>query len=122
MLLFDVFETAAALISEDAESPENEDLKRKAPYLISLVISELLPYDKAAGNEPAADLPYKTLDADFPLCTELASVCAYKLAYLLIADENTVLYTVLKNEYEQAKNSFVSSLPGSVHTIKNNYL
>lgn len=122
MRLSDVYNTAAALISESPAGSDNEDLRRRAPFLLSGIITELKPLDDAKnGREKYGDYVFDSLDADFPLCAELAPVCACKLAYLLAADENTVLYQVLKTEYEEAKRSFAASIPAAVHKIKNVY-
>ncbi|MBQ3870543.1 MAG: hypothetical protein II777_08340 [Clostridia bacterium] len=122
MRLSDVYETAAALISEAPDGSDNADLKRRAPFLLSGIITELKPLDDAENGEAKfGDYRFEDLDADFPLCDALAPVCAYKLAYLLAADENTPLYQVLKSEYESAKRAFIRSLPAAVHRIKNVY-
>lgn len=122
MLLSDVYNTAAALISEQPDGADNADLSERAVYLLFQIISELTPLDRAATGE---DREYpdsiSSLDASFPLCDGLAHVCAYKLAYLLIADEDTVLYTVLRGEYENAKKRFIDGLPAFVSGIKNVY-
>ena len=122
MLLSDIYNTASALISEAPDGADNADLKEKAVFLLYQIISELTPLHNAATGEEA-DYPssFQSLDETFPLCDGLAHVCSYKLAYLLSADENTVLYTVLRGEYENAKKRFIDSLPASVSGIKNVY-
>ncbi len=86
------------------------------------IISELTPLDRAATGE---DRNYpdtvSSLNTPFPLCDGLAHICAYKLAYLLIADENTVLYSVLRTEYENERKRFIDSIPAAVSSIKNVY-
>ena len=122
MLLSDIYNTAAALISESPEGSDNEDLRKRAPFLLSNIITELKPLDDAEnGENKCATYVFSDLDADFPLCDELAPACAYKLAYLLAADENTPLYQILRAEYETAKKTFISSIPATVHKIKNVY-
>ena len=122
MLLSDIYNTAAALISEQPDGADNADLSSRAVYLLYQIISELTPLDRAATGEET-DYPDRinSLDAPFPLCDGLAHICAYKLAFLLIADENTVLYSVLRAEYENAKKRFVDGLSASVSGIKNVY-
>ena len=115
MLLSDIYETAAALISEQPDGADNTDLRERAVYLLYQTVSELIPLDRAATcGENDYPSGFSGLDEEFPLCDGLAHICAYKLAYLLAADENTVLYQVLRAEYENAKRSFISSLPGAV--------
>ena len=122
MRLFDVYNAAAALISESPTGSDNEDLRQRAPFLLSMIITDLKPLDDAGNGAPkCGDYVFGSLDADFPLCAGLLPACAYKLAYLLAADENTVLYQVLKSEYEAAKRSFAASVPAAVHKIKNVY-
>lgn len=122
MLLSDIFDTAAALISESPTGSDNADLRERAPFLLSNIITELKPLDDAEnGESKCATYVFSDLDAEFPLCDGLAPVCAYKLAYLLAADENTVLYQVMRSEYEAAKKAFVNSMPAAVHKIKNVY-
>lgn len=122
MTLSDIFNTAAALISESPTGSDNADLRARAPFLLSNVVTELKPLDDAANGETkCGDYVFTDLDAEFPLCDGLAPACACKLAYLLAADENTVLYQVLRSEYEAAKNAFIRSLPAAVHKIKNVY-
>lgn len=122
MLLSDIYNTAAALISEQPDGADNADLSERAVYLLYQIISELTPLDRAAtGEEREYPDAISSLDAAFPLCDGLAHVCAYKLAYLLAADEDTVLYTVLRAEYENAKKRFIDALPASVSGIKNIY-
>ena len=122
MLLSDIYDTAAALISEQPDGADNADLSERAVYLLYQIISELTPLDNAAtGEENGYPDEISSLDADFPLCDGLAHICAYKLAYLLISDEDTVLYTVLRAEYENAKKRFIEALPASVSGIKNVY-
>ena len=107
MLLSDIFDTAAALISESPTGSDNADLRERAPFLLSNIITELKPLDDAEnGESKCATYVFSDLDAEFPLCDGLAPVCAYKLAYLLAADENTVLYQVMRSEYEAAKKAF----------------
>ncbi|MBR6920894.1 MAG: hypothetical protein IKH51_01745 [Clostridia bacterium] len=122
MLLSDIYNTAAALISEQPDGADNADLSSRAVYLLFQIISELTPLDRAASSE---DREYpdtvNSLDEAFPLCDGLAHICAYKLAYLLIADEDTTLYSVLRAEYENAKKRFIDSLPASISGIKNVY-
>ena len=122
MLLSDIYDTASALISEQPDGADNADLAERAVYLLYQIISELTPLDAAAAGEER-DYPdqISSLDSEFPLCDGLAHICAYKLAYLLIADEDTVLYTVLRAEYENAKKRFADSLPADVSGIKNVY-
>ena len=122
MLLSDIYNTAAALISEQPDGADNADLSSRAVYLLYQIISELTPLDRAAtGEETDYQDRINSLDAPFPLCDGLAHICAYKLAFLLIADENTVLYSVLRAEYENAKKRFVDGLSASVSGIKNVY-
>ena len=122
MLLSDIYDTAAALISEQPDGADNADLCEKAPYLLFQIISELTPLDNAAtGEERDYPAEISSLDDDFPLCDGLAHVCAYKLAYLLTADENSALYSVLRAEYENAKKRFVQSLSAAVSGTKNVY-
>ena len=122
MLLSDIYDTAAALISEQPDGADNADLSERAVYLLYQIISELTPLDNAATGEER-DYPddISSLDAEFPLCDGLAHVCAYKLAYLLTADENNALYSILRAEYENAKKRFTDALPASVSGIKNVY-
>ena len=123
MTLSDIYNTSSALISEAPDGADNADLKDRAVYLLYQIISELVPLDNAAtGVEcdyPSSVMP---LTAEFPLCDGLAHVCAYKLAYLLAADENTVLAAALKAEYEYAKRNFISSLSADVSHVKEVYL
>ena len=122
MLLSDIYNTAAALISESPTGSDNEDLRARAPLLLSNIITELKALDDAENGEAkCATYVFSDLDADFPLCDGLAPACSYKLAYLLAADENTPLYQILRSEYEAAKKTFISSLPAAVHKIKNVY-
>ena len=122
MLLSDIYNTGAALISEQPDGADNADLQSRAAYLLFQIISELVPLDRAAtGGE--CDYPTSpcSLDDEFPLCDGLAHVCAYKLAYLLVSDENTVLGAALKAEYENAKRNFINSLPADVMRITEVY-
>jgi len=115
MLLSDIYSAAAALISEQPDGADNADLRERAVYLLYQTVSELTPLDRAAtGEDKEYPSAFSGLDEEFPLCDGLAHVCAYKLAYLLAADENTALYQVLRAEYENAKRTFISSLPGVV--------
>lgn len=122
MLLSDIYNTAAALISEQPDGADNADLSSRAVYILNQIISELTPLDRAATGE---DRNYpdtvSSLNTPFPLCDGLAHICAYKLAYLLIADENTVLYSVLRTEYENERKRFIDSIPAAVSSIKNVY-
>ena len=122
MLLSDIYNTASALISEAPDGADNEDLREKAVYLLYQIISELTPLHNAAtGEEAEYPSQFSDLTETFPLCDGLAHVCSYKLAYLLAADENTVLYTVLRAEYENAKKSFIDSLPADISDTVNVY-
>ena len=122
MLLSDIYDTAAALISEAPDGADNADLSERAVYLLYQIISELTPLDRAVtGDDTEYPDTISSLDSTFPLCDGLAHICAYKLAYLLIADEDTVLYTVLRAEYENAKKRFIDALPADISGIKNVY-
>ena len=122
MLLSDIYNTAAALISEAPDGADNADLQEKAVFLLYQIISELTPLHNAAtGEEAEYPSSFSSLTETFPLCDGLAHVCSYKLAYLLAADEDTVLYTVLRGEYENAKKSFIEALPADISGIKNVY-
>lgn len=122
MLLSDIYNTAAALISETEDGSDNDDLKARAPYLLSAIIAELKPIDDSASGEVKTYGPsFTSLDQTFPLCDGLAPVCAYKLAYLLIADENTLLYQMLRSEYETARNNFIAGVPAVCEKMKNRY-
>lgn len=122
MLLSDIYNTASALISEQPDGADNADLSQRAVYLLYQIISELVPLDRAAaGEEREYPDMINSLNEAFPLCDGLAHVCAYKLAYLLISDENTVLYTVLRAEYENAKKRFIDALPAEISGIINVY-
>ena len=122
MLLSDIYNTAAALISEQPDGADNADLSGRAAYLLFQIISELTPLDRAAsGEEREYPDAINSLDDAFPLCDGLAHLCANKLAYLLISDEDTALYSVLRAEYESERKRFIDSLPACVSQIKNVY-
>lgn len=115
MLLSDIYDAASALISEQPDGADNADLRERSVKLLYQIISELTPLDSAAsGGDTVYPSSFSGLDSTFPLCDGLAHVCAYKLAYLLAADENTVLYPILRAEYENAKKTFINSLPGAI--------
>ena len=117
----DIYDAAAALISEQPDGADNTDLRERATPLLFQIISELTPLDRAVGGEGEYPSDVPSLDDPFPLCDGLAHICAYKLAYLLAADENGVLYPILRAEYDNAKKTFIDSLQGDVSKIKNVY-
>ncbi|MBO4422090.1 MAG: hypothetical protein J5879_01520 [Clostridia bacterium] len=122
MLLSDIYKTAAALISERQDGADNADLRERSLYLLYQIVCGFIPLERAIGDE---DAPYPaiftSLDQSFPLSDELAHLCAYKLAYLLIADENTVLCATLRSEFEQCRRDFIDSLQASVSGTVNVY-
>ena len=122
MLLSDIYNTAASLISEQPDGSDNADLRDKAVYLLYQIISELTPLDIAAtGEEREYPSSPQSLTEAFPLCDGLAHIAAYKLAYLLTADEDATLYTVLRAEYENAKAAFVNGMSAVVSETVNVY-
>ena len=122
MLLSDIYNTASSLISEQPDGADNADLKERAVYLLYQIISELTPLDIAAtGEEREYPSSSQSLTETFPLCDGLAHICAYKLAYLLIADEDATLYTVLRAEYENAKKAFINGMSAEISGTVNVY-
>lgn len=122
MLLSDIYNTASSLISEQPDGADNADLKERAVYLLYQIISELTPLDIAAtGEEREYPSSPQSLTEAFPLCDGLAHICAYKLAYLLIADEDATLYTVLRAEYENAKKAFINGMSAEISGTVNVY-
>ena len=122
MLLSDIYNTASSLISEQPDGADNADLKERAVYLLYQIISELMPLDIAAtGEEREYPSSPQSLTETFPLCDGLAHICAYKLAYLLIADEDATLYTVLRAEYENAKKAFINGMSAEISGTVNVY-
>ncbi len=122
MLLSDIYNTASSLISEQPDGADNADLKERAVYLLYQIISELTPLDIAAtGEEREYPSSPQSLTETFPLCDGLAHICAYKLAYLLVADEDATLYTVLRAEYENAKKAFINGMSAEISGTVNVY-
>ncbi len=115
MLLSDIYETAAALITELPDGADNADLRDRSVSILYQIVCELLPLDGGATGV-SGEYPEKFtgLDEEFPLCGGLAHLAAYKLAYLLCADENTVLCAVLRQEYENARRAYIASLPAAI--------
>lgn len=115
MLLSDIYETAAALLTELPDGADNADLRARSVGILYQAVCELAPLDgDATGAVNGYPEKFVSLDEPFPLCDGLAHICAYKLAYLLAADENTVLYSVLRAEYENARRAYIASLPAAI--------
>lgn len=123
MTLSEVLKLGMAYIAEQTDGADNGDLTERAALLLPAVITGLMPLDRAYSGQPdKLYTPYTgELTDAFQLCEPLVPLCALKLGYLLAADENTVLYTVLKSEFDAAKEDFINSLPSSRASITDIY-
>lgn len=120
-----VFDLAAAYISEDADAVDFSELARRLPPLVKSVVSELIPLDKILTEDSGKTYnnDWESIDAedDFPLCCQCASLCAIRLGILLIADENPALAGFLNTEYVRVRQEAIRSVRATLEDITDVY-
>lgn len=108
-----VFDLALRLLAESSVSGEVEDYADRAPALILLCVTELLPFDQQKHAQKKE--PNCSLSADFPLEDRFLPCVAYYLASMLVIEERPELSKALYAMYE-------ARLPHAVsEPIRNRY-
>ena len=127
MLCSDILTAALKLLGEDGETEENEDYAERAPYIIASFVSETSEADsmyRLAHGKAALQLServYLPLNESFPLSGRFASLAAFYLASMLIADESPELSDKLYDKYCDGVSAILSALPATLHGIGQEY-
>jgi len=121
-----IFNYAAALIAEDPYDENNEDLYARSVGAINTFICNA--YDTAKMYETLKlkypEPPYREvddIDDEFPLSDDIAGVCIYYLASVLMNNENTELSSKLENEYKRLLDDIIIKIPAAVDKISDIY-
>lgn len=111
----DIYVHAVALLGEDENSSGITDYRRRAPKLLSAIVSRLSAVSAAIGTD-VGDIDCE-LDSAFPLDERLADACAYFLASLLILDESLELSKRLDELGERQVKQVCKADIGSVREV-----
>ena len=127
MLCKEILNAALKLLGEDGSEEENEDYAERAPYIIAAFVSEASEADamyRLAHGKAEATLTervYIPLTEAFPLSGRFVSLAAFYLASMLIADESPELSDKLYDKYCDGVSAILSSLPATLHGIRQEY-
>ena len=97
-----------------------DDMRQRAPSLLSMITAEYAFIDKAAGNNPAVPTSL-ALDGDMPLSDDMCmTVIPYLLAAGLIQDEDASLAATFRRLADSALTHFGHG-KARIHEIKEVY-
>ena len=121
----DIFDLAAAYLSEDPAALDTADLRRRAPGILAAVVMELEILDRELSKDPHKCYPpygvLCDLTAEFPLHERLSAAAALRVAAHLILDENPTLSARLEEMYRAARADVIRSLPAHIAPIADKY-
>lgn len=105
MTCYDIYLASLAYLGEAEDTPATSDYKKRAPFLLTGIFSELSPIHKALGGDEisAAELASVSLDSDFLLDGRLIVAASMRLACLLIFDESPELSAELEKRAAKEK-------------------
>ena len=113
MTYYDIYLSALAFIGEPEDSTGTADYKKRALLLLPHIVSSLTYVQKLLGNNNAPEISnffYITLDSDFPLDEQLATVASAKLASLLVIDELPEMSQTLSKRAAEELERIMSSV------------
>lgn len=121
-----IFNCAAALIAEDPYDENNEDLLIRSVNIINTFIYNTYDvgnlYEMRVLNQFERHYrEVENIDDTFPLCDDIAGICIYYLAAMLINNENTELSGKFYNEYKTMLNNIVDKIPADIQSISDIY-
>ncbi len=104
----DVFERAMDLCAlrgeNDARSEDTADLRERATGLLNVLLSELHPLNERLIGRKRPIQELYSLEETLDICDAIGTgLIPYALAALLIAQEDTELYTVLRSHAQEVK-------------------
>lgn len=116
---------AASYIGEDADALDFEELGRRVPPLLQSAVNELIPLDMIlTGKQEQAYNDIGDVNDEngvLPFGSACCTLCALRLAILLVCDENTELAAFLNTEYVRVKSEALGALGATVETVVNVY-
>lgn len=101
----DIYLMSLALIDENPDRGDTDDLKERAPYILASFASLCKSLDKklrvrdALGTQPPFSPVKLELGSEFPLCETLFNPAVTYLASMLVSDENPSLSETLYDKY-----------------------
>ena len=120
----DVYETVAALIGEDHSDSAAEPIKQRIPALISVCAVEMYELDRAyrmyvLGNPESASSAdifpgVSSLSDPLPVCDRLLAPMSFKVAALVVRDENPELSEMLMSDCVKSCAAVAESIPAKV--------
>lgn len=118
MTCYDIYLAALTYLGEAEDTPATSDYKKRAPFLLAGVLSELYPIHKALGGEEieVEKLASLSLDCEFMLNEHLLVAASMRLACLLIFDERPELSAELEKR-TNAEKARVSGRATSLESI-----
>ena len=122
-----VYENALRLLGLSVSAEGNEDYEDRAPYLIASFCNDAERLDKAlresAGDTstPTFGRVWLSLESDFPLSEQLASIASLYVAAMLVLDENSDLSDTLYDRFCDAMLTLRASIPARCESIPDRY-
>lgn len=118
----DVFERAMDLCAlrgaNDSRSEDTEDLRERAVGLLNVLLGELHPLEERLTGRKKPVQELYSLEETPDVCDEIAAgLLPYALAALLIAQEDTELYTVLQAHVRETKQALLRDGASRRHRI-----
>ncbi len=101
----EIYNNALALIAQDINGKDIDDLEDRAPYLIASFCCSAKNIDKSIRKDEGLDEQknfssvYLSLNEDFPLCSTLSSPAALYVAAMLMIDEDPDLSDSIYDKY-----------------------
>lgn len=121
-----IFNCAAALISENPYGDNIDDLVIRAADIINTFIYNTYDignlYEQRFLKRPEPQYcEIDSINDTFPLCDDIAGVCIYYLASVLVSSENYELSEKLRNEYQRLLDNVKSKIPADINKITDIY-
>ncbi len=118
----DVFERAIDLCAlrgeNDTRSEDTGDLRERATGLLNVLLSQLHPLNERLTGCKSPIQEVYSLEETLDICDAIATgLLPYALAALLIAQEDTELYAVLRSHAQEAKAALLRDGAARRHRI-----
>lgn len=121
-----IFDCAAALIAEDPHNDDIQDLLDRSVGILNTCIYNTYDinnmYEMRVLNRPEPQYcEIESIDDEFPLCDDMAGICIYYLASVLVNNENVELSDNFNGEYKSLLNDIIKKIPADVEKISDIY-